>query len=245
MNKTFMLFLLSILLISFASAEVQTLPPVVTGQCVNLPQQYANSTYQNITTIQLPDKNIMIINSPMTNLGGGSYNYTFCNTTLNGDYIVNGIGNIDGTPQTWNYNFNVNPFGKTFTNGQAILYFLIFTIVFLVFVGCISAGIYLPYGNEKDQMTGYIIAVSNMKYVKLFLLAISYLSLVLLSYFGWMISYGYLDMDFIGRISQFAFYALAYCTLPGFILFTYILIANWVRDNKIGEQLSMGLHIRE
>jgi len=236
----FLLFSLPIV-----SGAIQSLPDAVkTGQCVTLPQSYANSSFQNITTIQLPDETILIINSSMQNLGGGYFNYSFCNTTQNGRYIVNGIGDTDGTVAIWNYDFLVNPLGKIFTSQQATLYFLMFVVSFLLFLGSFIFGIYAPSSNKRDQMTGYIIAVDNLKYVKIFMLAISYLLLMLIVYFGWMISYGYLDLDFLGNLFNFSFYFLAILLLPLFIVGAYVVIANWVRDSKLAEDLSRGFKIR-
>jgi len=234
-----------ILFLPLASAEVQILPhPVKTHSCVNLPQIYANSTFQNITTIQRPDESVLTIQSSMTSNGGGYFNYTFCNTTQNGEYIVNGIGDIDGTSTTWNYQFTVNPLGMVFTAQQATLYTLIFVIAMVLFLICVGFGIYAPDSNKRDEMTGYIFAVSNLKYVKMFLLAISYLLLMLIVYFGYIISYGYLDLDFLGSLFQFAFYTLVVLILPLFIIGTYLLISNMVHDHKIGEMLSRGLHVK-
>ena len=93
-------------------------------------------------------------------------------------------------------------------------------------------------------MTGYIFAVSNMKYVKMFLLAISYLFLVLIVYFGYIISYGYLDMDFLGNLFYFAFYTMIVLILPLFIIGVYVIISNLIRDSAVAEMLSRGLHVK-
>lgn len=228
---------------ALAQAEVQTIPPVKTLACVSLPQSYANSTFQRINNVQLPDKSYITINALMTNLGGGYYNYSFCNTTQNGQYIVNGIGDIDGTNVTWSYDFAVNPLGKTFTNSQAILYMLIFFTSLVLFFISLAFGIYLPLSNSRDEMSGYILYVSNLKYLKMFSLACSYLLVMLLAYFGWMICYGYLDFDFLGTLFNFAFYALVIALLPLFILATYFIIANLIRDSEVAEALQRGLQI--
>jgi hypothetical protein len=76
-----------------------------------------------------------------------SYNYTYCNTTQTGTYIVNGCSNLG----CWNYNFEVNALGTNLTNSQALLYILMFFIAFLFFVIFIATGIFLPYKNKKDD----------------------------------------------------------------------------------------------
>ena len=242
---TLITLIVLIFLISVVSAEIQILPPVKTETCVNLPQSYANSTFQNITLIQLPDKTFISVNKNMQSNAGGFYNYTFCNTSQNGEYIVNGIGDIDGTYQTWNYKFEVNPFGKVFTSSQAILYFLIFIVSLIFLFAFLAFGIYLPVSNTKDQITGYIFAVNNLKYVKVICLAFAYLCTILMAYFGWMISYGYLDLQFIGDIFHFAFIGLLALLIPLFILGVIFSIFKAVEDSKVSEALNMGLRIRE
>jgi hypothetical protein len=77
----------------------------------------------------------------------------------------------------------------------------------------------------------------------MFSLACSYLLVMLLAYFGWMICYGYLDFDFLGTLFNFAFYALVIALLPLFILATYFIIANLIRDSEVAEALQRGLQI--
>ena len=248
MNRLF-LYLLCFIIISASiysvSSEVQTLPDgVKTSQCVMLPQIYANSSWQNITTIQLPDKSLININARMTLLSPGFFNYSFCNTSTNGNYIVNGIGDVDGVPTTWNYMFVVNPLGKVLTNSQAILYFLIFIIAFILFIGSVVLAVYLPSDNKRNEMTGYVIAVSNIKYVKIFMYATSYLLLMLMMYFGWTISYGYLDLEFLGGLFNFIFYAMVIALLPLFIVGMYVVIANKVKDSQVADYLLRGLHVK-
>ena len=174
-------FIISIFSLNFVSGEVQSLPqPVKTGECINLPQIHANITYSNISTIQTPSS-LLTINSQQTNLGQGYFNYTFCNTSSNGLYIINGIADPDGIPTAWNYEIIVNPLGKVFTTSQAVLYILVFIIAFTLFMLCVIGATSISSDNKRDQMTGYILAVDNMKYVKMFLWAISYLLVLLIS----------------------------------------------------------------
>lgn len=110
---------------------IQTLPPAKQNTCVNLPQSYANSTYQNITFIQAPDKTIYQIESKMQQRGS-FFNYSFCNTSQIGQYIVNGIGDKDGNNETWAYDFLVSPSGQDKINQGEGMTFVIGIIVMLV-----------------------------------------------------------------------------------------------------------------
>jgi hypothetical protein len=59
-----------------------------------------------------------------------------------------------------------------------------------------------------------------------------------------MLSYSYLDMDFLSNILRMVFTSMAVLTLPGFIIFTYILIANLIKDTKVSELLERGFTVR-
>lgn len=118
-------------LIPLISAEVQTKPPVKQGDCTNIVQLYYNSSYQNVTTIENPQGLIYIIKKPMTNLGGGYFNYTFCNTSVIGYYIVNGVGDKDGEVVSWNYDFYV---GSSNLEPDGVV-IVLFILLFLILVG--------------------------------------------------------------------------------------------------------------
>jgi hypothetical protein len=80
--------------------------------------------------------------------------------------------------------------------------------------------------------------------IKILSLVFAYLVAMFMAYFSWMISFAYLDMDFLSTIFQFLFYAEAILLLPLFIVGTYVFIANWVRDSKVHEALLRGFKIR-
>jgi hypothetical protein len=140
-TKWTLVLLLALLVLPIVSAEVKTLSPVKQGSCVALPQTYANSSWQNISVIQVPDKTMIQVNDRMTNLGGGFFNYTFCNTGRVGEYIVNGVGDIDGVPQTWNYNFFVTPSG--FTGILGLFVIVIAAIYFIAFFGFFGKSVWV------------------------------------------------------------------------------------------------------
>jgi hypothetical protein len=94
-------------------------------------------------------------------------------------------------------------------------------------------------------MTGYVIATSNLKYLKLVFLGLAFIMSTFLSYFIWMIGYSYLDMDFFSNIMRFIFNIHIALMLPLFILFVYLTISNLVRDSKISEMLTRGFKVRE
>lgn len=243
--KKIYLVLICFLLLPLISAEIQYLGTFKTDNCVTLKQTCVNCTYLNVSVTIPPSQLAIILNQNMTHqLGTNLWTFEFCNTSQNGEYFYDTFGDPDGISEQASVNFVINPIGKILTTAQATLYFLIFILTVLFFLLCAGLGLYLPSGNKRNEMTGYIIAVSNLKYVKMFIMAISYLLMVLIFYFGYIISYGYLDLDFLGNLFYFAFFFMIVLILPLFIVGSYVIIANAVRDHKVGEMLSRGLRIR-
>jgi hypothetical protein len=244
MIKKKMFFFVFLFLLTFVNAQVQTDSPVRTDTCADIIQLCSNCTYVNISILQQPDKSKITINSEMQDLGQNFYNYTFCNNSINGEVIVNGVADPNGVETVWNYNYFVNPLGKILTNSQAILYFLVFFVAFIFFILAVISGVYMPSKNSRDQMTGYILVVENLKYLRMFLFAVAYLLLMLMSYFGWVISYGYLDLDAIGNLFNYGFYFLLLALFPLFAVSMYVVIVNLVRDAKVGQMLQRGLRVK-
>lgn len=81
-TKIFLLLFVTVMLVGLASADLGTYDR---NTCVNIPVSL-NGTSANITGILLPDGNLDAINQQFTNNGGGSFNYSFCNTHQIGVY---------------------------------------------------------------------------------------------------------------------------------------------------------------
>ena len=272
MNKLLVFFLLGIILII---PMISAVPPVTTVQqftegliIVTSPQQYLKQN-QDFTV------NFFVHNqSNGRHISNSSTNCSFYLDNSNGtlvlsqkvnynendywDIVIKG-GNFSETEQ-YNYGIDchhtflggstsgayiVNPLGDELTSSKAFLYILLFVVSILIFIGLSIFGIYLPVSNKKDELSGYILAVSNLKYLKYLSLAFAYLVSIIISYLAWMISYAYLSMNFLSKLFQFAFYFQAVVALPLFILFTYINITNLIRDSEVGELLSRGLTVKE
>lgn len=238
--------LMFVLMIGIGSAELKSLPnPIKIDEPVVLSQVCDNCTYVNVTTLKYPNSSISNLNVVMTK-NNGDYSYVLSSSfnSMTGEYVYTTCGNPDSVYTCQAITYLVNPLGKTFTNSQALLYMLIFFVAVIIFIGTLVFGIYLPSGNDRDEMTGYILAVSNLKYLKMFSLAVSYLSMMLIFYFGWMISYGYLDLDVLGKLFYAGFVLLLTALLPLFAISLFVVIANKVRDSKIAEQLQRGLRVK-
>ena len=122
MKKILLILFIGIFLISLASAEIQTLGTFKQRECINLIQTCENCTYNNISSVLYPNSSVVLSNIVMTK-DDTYYNYTFCNTSTLGSYIVNGYGDLDGERTTWNYDFKITPSGNDApSDGEGIVF---------------------------------------------------------------------------------------------------------------------------
>lgn len=230
--------------IGYCSAVEQNLPqPIKQETCGSLTMTCANCSFVTLMSVQYPNNIVAMVNENMTK-DGSVFNYTFCNTSLAGQYIYNTYGDPDGIPTVQPVGFEVTATGSGTSTGKTITYFLIFLFALIVFSILLVIGIALPSNNKTDEMTGYVIAVSNLKYLKLVSLGLTYIFGMFIAYFAWMLSYAYLDMDFLSDILKFVFYFLVALALPLFILFVWTTITNLMRDSKVHELLYRGFKVK-
>lgn len=252
MKKELMYWLIGILVVSaiflgtvqLISAEQSNLGVMKQNSCFDLYQTCNDCTWVNLTSIKYPNGTIETFNLYMTKKNQ-NFNYSFCNSSQAGAYTYTVCGDKGGVYMCEVLGLTVSPSGTVLSSAQSTTYILIFIIAFFIFLGLMITGLYLPAHNESDEMTGYIIAVSNIKYVKFVCLGLAYGVSMLLAYLSWMLSFSFLpEMEFIATMFKFLFYTMAVIALPAFIFLIYLMIANWNRDSQISELLSRGLPTR-
>lgn len=235
MKKFLLLFLFALIVLPFASAITyqQSVNNNLIVSCASL----NCSNTQNIT-IAYPNGSILVDNSAMS-ISNGYATYTFT-TDVAGtyQYFIYGLDN------QYSNSFSVTPSGFEETLPRIILDVSLFIFFILLFVGFIIAGIVIPSDNKRDEMTGYIISVSLIKYVKYFLLFFAYLAFIVVTYTAWQISFAYLAIGIFASMLYFLFIFEIAALLPVAIIFIYVLVANMVRDSNVGEALTSGLRLR-
>lgn len=246
------LFILSIILcLTLVSSAVPSLGFFKEGNDIELKQTCTiNGTfcnYCNISSVDYPNGTIVINDVEMTKRNG-DFNYTLDGSYTDGiygTYKVNGYCTFGSDViKNWVYYVDVNPTGEELGIQTSIIYIIIFIISILVLVSLLVLGIYLPVSNNRDEMTGYILAINNLKYLKILLLSFAYLTAFFISFFTYYLSRAFLWADFITNIAYFIFVLMAILILPFFIFMIYLFIANWIKDNKLYELISRGLKVR-
>lgn len=153
--KLNLLVLMSIFIVmGLASAEFGYDSPTIgtfkQGEPINLLQTCSNCTYVNISYVQAPNSTIILSNKLMTK-SAASYNYTLPAQPVSGNYIVCGLGNLNGVPTSWCYNFEVTPSGDILESSEAPVIFIVIGIEILF--GLFFFGL----GYKSNGLTGQII----------------------------------------------------------------------------------------
>lgn len=199
------------------------------------------------SSLSRPDSSL-IINNRLATLQGNFILITLNSTEINtiGDYYgdVKCNNPSNGLNGSTSFTLRVTQTGTELSTWKSILYVLILAMSVLFLGGLIYFGIFIPYDNPRDQFTGYILAVENLKYLKIFCWGLAYLTVMVIAYFSYLISFAYLEMSVLGNIFRFVFYAFLAGLFPLFVFGTYIVGANLVRDSKIGEALTRGLRVK-
>lgn len=179
MNKLLIL-IVGIFFLSFASAQVQSIGQITQNECGILTQTCDNCTFVNITKVVRLGKNSIIFNiDDVMTKDGTFYNYSFCNTSIIGNYLYSTVGDLDGIDTVSNVNFEITSFGTKISNSgivYSVLMLIIFGMDILVFFLIYSLG---KHENFKDD-EGNFVGVSLKKYIRVVLIGISY-GLILLT----------------------------------------------------------------
>ena len=77
------------------------------------------------------------------------YNYTYCNTQIIGEYLVNGFGNMDGDKAIWVYDFFVSASGDSVSSTQGLLLIAQMGVVGLFF------GLGRVFSSKKWKIKGF------------------------------------------------------------------------------------------
>ena len=136
MKKIILTIIVGIFLISLVSAEQQTLGTFKQNVCIQLTQTCGNCTYNNISFVYMTSDVILYNVSDQMTKVGTFYNYSFCDTSTIGEYIVNGFGDPDGKQTSWTYDFKITSTGfleKSVLLNPLILIFLFIFIIFFSF----------------------------------------------------------------------------------------------------------------
>lgn len=108
--------------------DLSDLGIVKQNTCISLYQYCPTCSYVNVTSIKYPNQNVEMVNYAMSK-SVNDYNYSFCNTSLIGEYSYTVCGDKSGSVQCEKIKFESTPSG--FRN----------TLGFFILILCLSLGI--------------------------------------------------------------------------------------------------------
>jgi len=194
------LIILTFLLLILPIVSATVLGSFKNGECVTLIQTCGNCSYANISTIIYPNSSIAFSNVEMTK-DGTYYNYSFCDTSSNGVYIVAGFGDPDATVETWTYDFQITPNGQVASVGSAILYIGLLAVL-LFFLG-LSIYSFVTFENLLNRVGMF---------------GLSYLLLIAITFIGWNMASDFLiSSPFLIEMMRILFFVLIIGVFPLFI----------------------------
>ncbi len=244
MKKILLTLILGIFLLSFVSAQIQSLGTFKLGDDINLIQTCDNCTFNNITSVLYPNSTQTIGEFAMTKTGT-FYNFTLSadNTTAIGTYIVNGFGDLDGIDTVWNYNFEVTPSGLILDEGKAIGYFILLMGVFFMFFLTLWGAIVLPIKNRRNGLDE-VIDVDYLKYAKLVFMFLSYTLLMWIINLLLTLSNSFITLSQFSGFFTMTFEILRALMWPIFVLMIIVFFILGARDLKLSKLLTRGLRGR-
>lgn len=170
MNKLIIGLMICMFMLSFASAEQDSLGTYEQNKNITLLQICGTCSYNNITSIILPNATHLIIDEEMTKRGM-EYTYNFSQTDLLGTYLVNGFGDLDGIDDAWAYEFYITPDGTEMDLEKTFMY--LFFLIFFLGLGFVYYEIKNHTDLEKWNNKIYQ-QYQDRNYIKLVLSAIGY-----------------------------------------------------------------------
>lgn len=134
---------------------------VKAGTCYNI-IILSNESQVNLSTVSIGSY-LDVVNGPMSNPAGISFNYSYCNTSTIGTYTYSWYPCQD---LTCFGTFTVTRSGVILNSAESLLYLVLIFINLLVFGFFLYWTIKLPYGN-KTEVDGTITKITKTKYIKL------------------------------------------------------------------------------
>lgn len=160
----------------------------------------------------------------------GSYAYIFqCNETSIGGFYQSVV--------------RANPQGKQYTSTDGLIYVIALSILFAIFILSLYGSFKIPFKNEANT-EGTMYKINWKKYLKLFLFAVAYTSLLGLTFFVWNISIGILEFKELGDFFYVMFRILYILIFPVCASIIIIGLASYVADRKYEKLFKRGVGIR-
>ena len=215
MKNIFIFLVLGLFLISFISADV-SIGTIRQGSSIQLTQTCSNCTYVNLTSVLNPTNNYILLGQYSMTKNGSNFNYTFVNTTLQGNYVYTTCGDLNGINTCQSVNFEVTNSGKEFSTATSIIQFALLFLIVIIFIGGAIGINFLPNRNQQDE-EGKLMSISWLKYLRGTLWFVEYILFVGILFMASNLAYAFLPDEMFADI-LFAIYQMAFRLAPVIVI---------------------------
>ncbi len=236
-NKTWILVLVGLFLISFtSSANCDPWQTFTQDTQIDLIQKCPSCSYVNITSITYPNGTVFL-NEDMTQTNI-NFNYTLPDSSQVGVISYGTIGDKNGAspPNYEELCVRITKTGQTFETPESLTYFILAFGVLLLFLLSFYFLIATPYENEVNKK-GAVIKITKLKYVKLGLILLTWVL------FTWFLNIliGLSD-NFVSLTMYYGFFGFIFQTMnnlaiPLGLVILVISIFEIIRDADLYENI--------
>lgn len=247
------LFLLSLILLflplissqdisstSFGNYKVGTEIELIQG-CTN---QTSSCNQCNITTIKYPNSTIFKSDQVMTKRIA-DFNYTLLasETNIVGEYEVIGICGAGTEVLIWSSAFTITFSGETLSTAGGIVSIVFVVAILFVFTMCLWGSIVIPWGHNTDPEQN-IVSVNDLRFVKIFLIAITYVLLMFI--FGVLkrITESFLVLEGASSIFNWLYWIMLSFLWPLIVLVFIFSFIVWVQNLTLKKKVRRGALVK-
>lgn len=242
-NLKICLLFLIILNLSFVFAEQQSLGIIKQNDCVRLIQTYPSCTAITLSSVIYPNKAVSQTSILMSTSDSFEWIYNYCNTSVLGQYIVNGHGDVDGIDTSFAYDFFVTPTGEIIngmTTGTSIFFLLIclgliFFSVWLIIKNPMTEDIMSNQQLYETKKHSEFLYLVNMVKQKMWIVGVFLLYISLLIFVGILNQLVYsLGLTDLNNMLTILSIIMGWGLIP-FILFwmVYVIIVFYLKTKDI------------
>ncbi len=201
---------------------------------------YCNSATQNIINVEYPNGSNALNNQSLT------FNESFFNVSLPTEVLgiytaIIHSPSRNGTQVEFTY--EVTGTGNALSTGESIIYFGFLIALFLTFLLTLYGSMKIPFRNHRDENYN-IVGINDMKYVKVFLMIMSYIILMFIFAIIRAILQNLLFKSEFHKIFAWLFWLMFSFFIPAFLVSFVFLVLVWLNDKKIHKALTRGVPFR-
>ena len=241
-NLFFAFFILILVGSVSAETQIQTLGTVEKGETINLIQNCLTSTYSNISRIVYPNRTFALNTQTTMTKNGDDYSYSYSDTETQGNYIVYGVCDEEGSGTNWVYDFEVTYNSETLDTPKAILFLGLISILIIIFVINTYFIMKLPTKDTIDE-DGNIVSINQLKHLRTILIGIDWGLLLIIAFVTSNVSIAFLQNNMFGNLFFNIYKGMMVLTYPIVLVWFIYLFVSVFQDGKFKKMIERGIDV--